>query len=91
VADPPRSGLPPGAARLLGRLAREKILYLSCNPSTLARDLREIAEDGEWRLSEVIPADMFPQTAEVESLAELVPVGGLQDRRSRISPSRRAS
>jgi 23S rRNA (uracil1939-C5)-methyltransferase len=91
VADPPRSGLPPGAARLLGRLAREKILYLSCNPSTLARDLREIAEDGEWRLSEVIPADMFPQTAGIESLAELVPGGALQDRRSRISPSRRAS
>ena len=73
VVDPPRSGLPPGTAPALGRLARERILYLSCNPSTLARDLREIVAEGNWRLSEVIPADLFPMTAEIECLAELLP------------------
>ena len=91
VVDPPRSGLPPGTAPILGRLAREKILYLSCNPSTLARDLREIVAEGNWRLSEVIPADMFPQTTEIECLAELLPGAGSQVRRSRISPSLTAS
>jgi len=77
VVDPPRSGLPPGTAPILGRLARERILYLSCDPSTLARDLREIVAEGNWRLSEVIPADMFPMTAEIECLAELLPRGRL--------------
>jgi len=91
VVDPPRSGLPRGAARVITRLAREKILYLSCNPPTLARDLREIAEEGAWRLSEVVPADMFPHTAEIECLAELVPESGGQAARSRTSPSRRDS
>ncbi len=73
VADPPRTGLPRGTAPLLGRLARERILYLSCNPSTLARDLREIVAEGKWQVSEVVPADFFPMTAEIECLAELLP------------------
>jgi 23S rRNA (uracil1939-C5)-methyltransferase len=71
VTDPPRSGLPPGTARELGRLARHSILYVSCNPATLARDLREITAGKKWRLEEVLPFDLFPQTAEIECLAEL--------------------
>ncbi len=73
VADPPRSGLARGTAPLLGRLAVGKILILSCDPATLARDLREIVEGGRWRLERVFPLDLFPQTAEIECLAELAP------------------
>jgi 23S rRNA (uracil1939-C5)-methyltransferase len=91
VVDPPRTGLPPGVARSLGGLALEQILYLSCNPSTLARDLKEMTSGGEFRLREVVPWDLFPQTAEIECLAELRREGGDQLARSRISPSRSAS
>jgi 23S rRNA (uracil1939-C5)-methyltransferase len=71
VADPPRTGLPPGCATRLAGLARHKILYLSCNPATMARDLAEITAGGEWVLKEALPADFFPHTAEIECLAEL--------------------
>ena len=80
VVDPPRSGLPPATAGILCKLALQRILYISCNPSTLARDLKAMAESGEWRLQEVVPVDLFPQTAEIECLAELLPVP--QERRS---------
>jgi len=71
VLDPPRAGLPSLAAARLTRLARQQILYLSCNPSTLARDLRLMLAGGSWQLEEAIPADFFPQTAEIECLAVL--------------------
>ena len=71
VLDPPRSGLPQGSAARVARLATSKILYLSCDPATLARDLRGIAAGGEWRLEEIVPVDLFPQTAGIECLAEL--------------------
>jgi 23S rRNA (uracil1939-C5)-methyltransferase len=75
VLDPPRAGISREQAVALSRLAQEKILYVSCDPATLARDLRVIASGGRWRLSEVLPVDLFPQTAEVECLAELLPAG----------------
>jgi 23S rRNA (uracil1939-C5)-methyltransferase len=71
VVDPPRTGLPPGCAGRLAALARRRILYLSCNPATMARDLAEIMAGGEWSLKEALPVDFFPQTAEIECLAEL--------------------
>ncbi|HEU5179921.1 MAG TPA: 23S rRNA (uracil(1939)-C(5))-methyltransferase RlmD [Candidatus Polarisedimenticolia bacterium] len=71
VADPPRTGLPPGCAAKLAGLARRKILYLSCNPATMARDLAEIMAGGEWELKDALPADFFPHTAEIECLVEL--------------------
>ncbi len=71
VLDPPRSGLPAGAARRVARLATRKILYLSCDPATLSRDLREMVSEEVWSLEEVLPVDLFPQTAGVECLAEL--------------------
>jgi 23S rRNA (uracil1939-C5)-methyltransferase len=73
VLDPPRSGLPKGAAVHLSALSRSRILYLSCDPGTMARDLRAILESGSWRLGEVLPVDFFPHTAEIECLADLVP------------------
>jgi len=71
VLDPPRTGLPRQGARRLTSIARRKILYLSCDPATLARDLHEIVESGEWKLKEVLPVDFFPQTAGIECLAIL--------------------
>ena len=76
VLDPPRVGISRAQAAALARLAQEKILYVSCDPATMARDLREITSEGRWRLAEVLPVDLFPQTAKVECLAELLPVGG---------------
>ncbi|MFT9368400.1 23S rRNA (uracil(1939)-C(5))-methyltransferase RlmD [Paenibacillus polymyxa] len=71
VVDPPRKGCDP---RLLGTILEmkpERVVYVSCNPSTLARDLR-ILEDGGYSTVEVQPVDMFPHTVHVESVALLV-------------------
>ncbi len=67
VLDPPRSGLPRGAA---SALAAERVVYLSCDPATLARDLASLAERG-FRLVRVTGFDLFPQTPHVEALAVL--------------------
>ncbi|MCI0568221.1 MAG: class I SAM-dependent RNA methyltransferase [Acidobacteria bacterium] len=69
--DPPRSGLPRDGARQLASVARRRILYLSCDPATLARDVRDFISDGSWRLKEVLPVDFFPHTAGIECLAVL--------------------
>ena len=87
VLDPPRTGLPHGGARRLARLAISRILYLSCDPATLARDLRELLETGDWKLKEVLPVDLFPQTAAIECLAELESAASRQAPRSRTSPA----
>jgi 23S rRNA (uracil1939-C5)-methyltransferase len=70
VLDPPRSGLPPGAADLLRDLAPRRFVYLSCDPATLARDVRTFA-DGGYALASVDAFDLFPQTPHVEVLAVL--------------------
>jgi len=70
VLDPPRQGLPPGAAAALVRVAAERIAYLSCDPATLARDLRAVA-DGGYAIESVEAFDLFPQTPHVEVLARL--------------------
>ena len=87
MLDPPRTGLPHGGARRLARLAISRILYLSCDPATLARDLRELLETGDWKLKEVLPVDLFPQTAAIECLAELESAASRQAPRSRTSPA----
>ncbi len=70
VLDPPRSGLPGGGVALLLRLAAARIAYLSCDPATLARDLRGLCSGG-YRLLRVEAFDLFPQTPHVEALATL--------------------
>jgi len=69
LLDPPRQGLGKAAA-LLPRLAPERILSISCDPATLARDLSLITPGG-YRLTRLIPVDMFPQTHHIESVALL--------------------
>lgn len=70
LLDPPRSGLGAKSARDLVRLAPRAIVYVSCDPSTLARDLRVIV-DGGYRLDSIEAIDLFPQTFHVETIATL--------------------
>ncbi len=70
VFDPPRTGLPRGAAAKLCALAPERIAYLSCDPATLARDLAALVAGGV-ALEAVEAFDLFPQTPHVEVLASL--------------------
>ncbi len=71
VLDPPRAGLPRGAAVALAASEVPRILYVSCDPATLARDLRLLAEEGGYRVESVQPIDLFPQTHHVECVARL--------------------
>lgn len=65
IIDPPRSGLHPKALRRMLRLEAPKILYVSCNPATFARDARIITDAG-YHLPMVRPVDMFPHTMHIE-------------------------
>ncbi|MDO5038066.1 MAG: 23S rRNA (uracil(1939)-C(5))-methyltransferase RlmD, partial [Tissierellia bacterium] len=68
--DPPRKGLDPRFIESLVQLAPKKIVYISCNPSTLARDCKIISQAG-YSLDYVQPVDLFPQTNHVETVALL--------------------
>jgi 23S rRNA (uracil1939-C5)-methyltransferase len=65
VMDPPRTGCDKKVLKDISNMAPEKIIYVSCNPSTLARDLKILIEYG-YQCREVQPVDMFPQTEHVE-------------------------
>jgi 23S rRNA (uracil1939-C5)-methyltransferase len=70
VADPPRAGFHPRALAALAALAPARIVYVSCNPATLARDVGDLTRQG-YRLQCVQPVDMFPQTPHIEAVARL--------------------
>ena len=71
VTDPPRAGMHPKAVRGLCELGAERVIFVSCKPASLARDARILCEEGPYRLTEVTPIDMFPQTAHIEVIAVL--------------------
>ena len=68
VVDPPRKGCDATLLQAIIDMAPERVVYVSCNPATLARDLR-ILKDGGFRTQEVQPVDMFSQTHHVECVA----------------------
>ena len=69
ILDPPSEGLSELVTAAIGSCPPEKIVYVSCNPATLARDLKRLSS--HYQLQEVIPLDMFPQTAEIEAVSLL--------------------
>jgi 23S rRNA (uracil1939-C5)-methyltransferase len=68
VVDPPRAGLHPKALKGLTPLGLERLVYVSCNPATFARDAAELRLAG-YRLCRIIPVDMFPHTMHIELVA----------------------
>jgi 23S rRNA (uracil1939-C5)-methyltransferase len=69
IIDPPVTGLSKAVRKAITDLAPKTLLYVSCNPPTLARDLKELQL--RFAINSITPLDMFPQTAEVEVLAHL--------------------
>jgi len=69
ILDPPATGLSANAREAIVSLAPTTLIYVSCNPATLARDLNELQE--KFTIQSVTPLDMFPQTAEIEAVAHL--------------------
>jgi len=70
VVDPPRAGLSQKVVRRILEASPKRIVYVSCNPTTLAPNAAQMVEAG-WRLVKVRPVDMFPQTPHIESVALL--------------------
>ena len=71
VVDPPRSGLAPEAIGLIAETSARDVAYVSCDPATLARDLRRFREDGTFRVVSATPVDLFPQTFHCETVVHL--------------------
>jgi 23S rRNA (uracil1939-C5)-methyltransferase len=71
VVDPPRAGLTGKAVRRVGELQAPRLVYVSCNPTTLAGNAKSLVNDFGYRLERVRPVDMFPHTPHVESVALL--------------------
>jgi 23S rRNA (uracil1939-C5)-methyltransferase len=69
ILDPPATGLSANARKAIVNLAPTTLIYVSCNPATLARDLKELQE--KFTIQSVTPLDMFPQTAEIEVAVKL--------------------
>jgi 23S rRNA (uracil1939-C5)-methyltransferase len=70
VIDPPRAGLSAKIVRRVLECEAERIVYVSCNPTTMAPNARQIVDAG-YRLTRVRPVDMFPQTPHIECVALL--------------------
>jgi 23S rRNA (uracil1939-C5)-methyltransferase len=69
VMDPPRSGSSVSFLKVLKKENSEKIIYVSCNPETLQRDIDELLKDSEYKVKKIQPIDMFPMTNHVETVA----------------------
>ncbi len=70
ILDPPRKGCQPRTLQFLRELKPAQIIYVSCHPATMARDLNILCDQGVFELRRVTPLDMFPQTQHVECVAD---------------------
>jgi 23S rRNA (uracil1939-C5)-methyltransferase len=71
ILDPPRTGCVAHRLKSLREAGPKQIIYVSCHPATLARDLEILCADGVYELVHVTPLDMFPQTQHVECISDL--------------------
>lgn len=74
VVDPPRAGLAAEAVGLIAATPARDVAYVSCDPATLARDLRRFTDEGTFRLVSATPVDLFPQTFHCETVVHLTRV-----------------
>lgn len=72
IIDPPRGGLTPKVIDFLVKSKAKKVVYVSCNPSTLARDLQDLLSKSNYKIKKIQPVDMFPQTYHVEVIVQLI-------------------
>ena len=71
LLDPPRKGCYPAMLEALRKHRPAQLIYVSCHPATMARDLHALCADGAFEVAKIIPLDMFPQTAHIECVADL--------------------
>lgn len=71
ITDPPRVGCAPPFIKALRETRPAQVIYVSCHPATLSRDLKALCADGPYRLARLTPLDLFPQTQHVECVADL--------------------
>jgi tRNA (uracil-5-)-methyltransferase len=70
VVDPPRTGLDSQLIQTILQVKPKKLIYVSCNPSTLAKDIQTLS--AKYEVKYIQPVDMFPQTAHVECVSQIV-------------------
>jgi tRNA/tmRNA/rRNA uracil-C5-methylase (TrmA/RlmC/RlmD family) len=71
LLDPPRKGCRRETLEMLSQARPAQVIYVSCDPATMARDLNTLCSGGVFELMQVAPLDMFPQTCHIESVADL--------------------
>jgi 23S rRNA (uracil1939-C5)-methyltransferase len=69
ITDPPRAGMHDDVVKTLLDLESKRLVYVSCNPATQARDLQLLSE--KYEVTEIQPVDMFPQTTHIENVVRL--------------------
>lgn len=72
IIDPPRAGMHPSTLPNIAEFNGKQIIYISCNPATLARDLEFLVKDGKYAIEKVQAVDMFPHTHHIEVVVSLV-------------------
>lgn len=70
ILDPPRTGCPPEMLQAIRKFQPAQVIYVSCHPATLARDLNVLCAEDVFKLKKIVPLDMFPQTQHIECVAD---------------------
>ncbi len=71
IIDPPRAGLHPKALKKIAQLSLPRLIYVSCNPGTFARDASYLVQEG-YKITRIAPVDMFPHTMHIELVAGFI-------------------